>query len=180
MLDGQLYAMLTQYLVTAAPLRGVTNSQYLLRPQPQQQGRPNGRCVWMSKILDRRVGQRKVDVKWDGLEEVRTETQSMETTLQFSVTQPPMMDAGELSHGDVLKVIAAALQSDPAIQFFKSVGASVLRITDIRTIFPKNDRDQFEESPTFDVTFKHNDVFVDDVPIINTFEFRTFPVPNIA
>lgn len=180
MLDSQLYAMLTQYLVTAAPLRGVTNSQYLLRPQPAQQGRPDGRSVWMSKISDRRVGWRKMTHKWDGAAEVRTEVQAMETTLQFSVTQPPMMDAGELSHGDVLKIVAGAIQSDDAQKFFIGAGASVLRVTDVRTIYPKNDRDQFEESPTFDVTFKHNDTFVDGVAVFDTFEFRVIAVPNIA
>lgn len=181
MLDKQLCILVQNYLATAAPLRGLVNGDYMMRFQPLQQGRPDDRTVYMHKISDRRYGARTVSQRYiAGNIVTRRETQSMETTFQFSVTQPAALQDNELTHGDVLKIIAATLQSDDALRFLIANGASVLRVADIRTIYVTNDRNQHEEQPTFDLVLKHDDVFVDGQPFFNTFNFQALPVPNIA
>lgn len=181
MRDNELFILTRQWLNTAAPLRDIA-ALYPLRFQPTQQGRATERAVMMHIVNYKRIGQRKVvAVNGDGLGLMpRTETQSMETTLQFSVTQPLDLDDDALTHGDVLNTIAGVLQSDDAIKFFIANGASLLRVGEVRGGYARNDRDQEEQNPTFDLTVKHNTVFVDGVPQITVFDFQVQAVPNLA
>lgn len=180
MLDNQLFALLRQWLLVEAPKRGATIPRLQLRYQPTQQGRSNERTVYMHTISYRRVGQRTVAQKWDGTTLVRTETQSMETTMQFSITQPTELDDDALTHGDVLNIVAASLQGDDAIKWFKGYGMSVLRVTDVRHPWFNNDRDQNEATPSFDIVCKHNNVYVDGQPVVTNFNFEVVAVPNLA
>lgn len=182
MRDNELFILVRQWLATAAPLRGIVGAEYILSFQPTQQGRPSQRAVRMFVVANKRYGYRKtVTVNGDGTGLMpRTETQAMETTLQFAVTQPLDLDDAALTHGDVLKTIAACLQSDDAVQFFIANGASVLRVGDVRGGYVINDRGQHEENPSFDIVIKHNDVFIDGVPQVHTFEFEILSVPNLV
>lgn len=181
MLDNQLYILVRQLLTVQAPTRGLVDVQYPQRYQPTQQGRNTERTVYLHKVSDTRIGSAQVEQRFIGGATVqRVETQSMETILQFSVTQPAAMDDDELTHDDVLKIVAATLQSQDSQSFLVANAASILRVRDIRNTFVQNDRHQFEPSPTFDAVFKHNDVFIDGVPYINTFTFEVHAVPSIA
>lgn len=179
MRDNQIYILLTQLLTVQAPPRGIV-AEYAQRYQPTQQGRNTDRTVMFFKVLDKAIGSAQVSTVPNGATMQRTETQSMEATIQFSVTQPPAMADGDLTHNDVLKAIRATLQSQDAQKFLVANGASVLRVGDMRNPFMVNDRGQFEPNPSFDLILKHNDVFVDGVPFIETFNFQYFPVPAIA
>ena len=182
MRDNELFILVRQWLATAAPLRSIVGAEYILSFQPMQQGRASQRAIRMFVVSNKRYGYRKtVAVNGDSLGLMpRTETQAMETTLQFAVTQPVDLDDGALTHGDVLKIVAACLQSDDAVQFFIANGASLLRVADVRGGYVINDRGQHEENPTFDITIKHNDVFIDGVPQVHTFEFQIIPLPNLV
>lgn len=180
MLDNQLYQMLRQCLIDQAPLRGITDSAYVLRYQPTQQGRASDRSVYMFKIADKRYGYRKATYVQtvDGLQQ--GEEQAIESTIQFSVTQPQAIQDNELTHADVLKTIAACVQSPTFIAALLPFEASVLRVQDIRNTPFNNDRDQWEENPSFDLVVKHSDKYVSDQRIISAFEFRVIPVPDLA
>lgn len=180
MLDNQLYQLMRQLLTVQAPPRGIVGGIYVQRYQPTQQGRNTDRTILMHKILDKRVGSAKVEQKYiAGVLVDRIETQSMESTFQFTVTQPPAMADADLTHDDVLKITAATMQGQDAQQFLIANGASILRISDIRNTFYINDRGQFEPNPSFDAVIKHNDVFVNGVPYFDTFTFDVFAVPNL-
>lgn len=181
MLDNQMYILLRQLLTVQAPLRGVGDVIYPQRYQPTQQGRNTERTVMMHKINDVAIGSAKVEQKFVAGQVIRrTETQSMEATFQFTVTQPPTMEVDELTHDDVLKMIRATLQSQDAQAFLIANGASVLRVREVRNPFFINDRGQFEPNPSFDLVLKHNDIYVDGVPFVNTFTFEVLAVPNLA
>lgn len=180
MLDNQLYILMRQLLTTQAATRGLVDVEYPQRYQPTQQGRNTDRTVYMHCVAYKAIGSASVTQVANGATMRRTETQSMETTLQFSVTQPPVMEANQLTHGDVLKIIRATVQSQDSQAFLVANGASVLRVGDIRNMFVINDQNRDEPNPTFDLVIKHNDVFVDGVPFINTFSFEVHAVPNLA
>ena len=171
MLDNDLYVLMRQWLAVEAPRRGVTPCEFKLRFQPLHTGRPDERTVYMHVIGYRRIGQRGVKQvpTLTGIQ--RTETQSRSTTLQFSVTQPLELDDDTLTHGDVMNLIAASMQGEPAIEWFRQYGVSFERVTDVRQIYVNNDRDQNEENPSFDLVVKHNDIYVDAVPQITLFNF---------
>lgn len=180
MLDNQLYILLRQLLTVQAPPRGI-DATYAQRYQPTQQGRDTDRTVLFFKVADKAVGSAQVETQYiSGDTTQRTETQSMESTIQFSVIQPPAMADDDLTHDDVLKAIRATLQSQDAQRFLVANGASVLRVSNMRNPFMVNDRGQFEPNPSFDLIVKHNDVFVDGVQVIDSFTFKILAVPSIA
>lgn len=183
MRENSIYAFLRQWLVAETARRGlpqVPPPGFMQRFQPIQQGRPNNRTVYWHKLNDRRIGTAHVTNTPTDAGIVRREVQSMSTTLQLTCTQPVDIAADALTQADVLGIVAASLQGQNAVAWFIERGLSVERVTDIRTIYVNNDRDQNEPSPSFDITLKHNDIFVDDVPQINEYELRILSVPNLA
>lgn len=182
MLDRQLYILLIQTLAQLAPLRGVVDRAYLQRYQPTQQGRPDGPTIWMHKVGDKAIGTARRThtpaVSPSGM--LRREEQAMETTIQFSCTQPVDLAPDGYSHGDIIKAVRACLQSDEFISRTMPYGVSVLRVQDIRTTHYKNDLNEWEQSPTFDLVVKHTDVYLDTQPQITKFEFEIISVPNLA
>lgn len=180
MLDNQLFMLLQTEIVDRAPLRGVTDSAVMLRYQPTQQGRPTGSTVWMTKGPERPFGTPLITYPQGlaGIEE--REEQSMETTIQFSVTRPSALKPSDLTHGDILRRIRGVVQSRAFMRSILEAGASVLRVPEIRNTPFENDRGEWEQGPMFDLIVKHTDVFVNSIPQISKYEFRLTAVPNLA
>lgn len=176
MRDNELFMLLQTEIVALAPLRGVTDSAVMLRYQPTQQGRPTGSTVWMTKGPERPFGTPLIT--YPGINE--REEQSMETTIQFSVTRPSALKPADLTHGDILKRIRGVVQSRAFMRAILPAGASVLRVPDIRNTPFLNDRDEWEEGPMFDLIVKHSDVFINSVPEFSAYEFRLTAVPNLT
>lgn len=179
MRDNEINILLRGALLRMAPVRGLPGVEFKQAFQSTQQGRPNDTTVTWYNIGHRRYGSPAIGEQWSNNagKMVRTETQVMESTYQFSVTMnidPANILA--LTHGDVLKSVAAMLQSPSFIVPSLVNGLQVLRIMDIRNVPVENDRGQFEPNMSFDVTFTHNDKFVDDVPVVATFDFSIYPV----
>lgn len=177
MRDMELYVLLRTLLIAQAPLRNLVDVQYPNRYQPTQQGVPTARSIFLFKIgPDKRYGWRSVTHKTVNDVIQRVERQSMETTIQFSASQPPTIDPAELTTSDVLNVAAGVMQSPDFVSALIINNASILRVTDIRNSHFKNDKDLWEENPSFDAVIKHEDVWIDGVPQIHTFEFNIHSV----
>lgn len=179
MKDNQINALLRASLMTLATLRGLPDVKFKQNFQPRQQGRPEETTVTWHNIGHKRYGSSKVGHVWSQslAQMVRTESQVIESTYQFSVTlNIDPADVTALTHADVLKTVAAILQSPSFITGALANGMQVLRITDIRDVPIENDRGQFEPNVSFDAIFTHNDVYVDDVPVIDSFDFSIFSV----
>lgn len=170
MRDNEIFIMFRSLLLQMMPERGITDVLVKQNYQPTQQGRPNQSTVFMTKITDRRHGSRRIDESYDEDQQaiIRTETQVMESTFQFAalVSERNPADNTELTAADVLKTVAAILQSPDFIEAIKVQGAQVLRITDIRTTPTDNDRDRFEFEPSFDVVLTHKDIFTKQIPAV--------------
>lgn len=174
MLDRQLYEMVFASLRGDAAARGLTGYVFKQTYQPTQQARPVGPAVYLHKITDRRYGSQKVAYS-DAAEITLRErtTQIVQTTLQASVTLPGDDPANApLTHGDVLKTVAAMLQSPKFIKYILPFKAQVLRVQDIRNDHYRNDRNQWEPNPTFDFVISHVDEFIDGVPVVTAFDFN--------
>jgi hypothetical protein len=143
--------------------------------QPSKQGRPTGPAVLLSNQPQRRYGFVRRDDRWDSLASimVHTETQIMETTFQAGALfeqDPKAADAATSpTAGDLLNYVARILQSDAGRAALIAGGADIERITDIRTPYFKNDRENFEASPSFDFTLIHTFVDVSSVPVVSKF-----------
>jgi hypothetical protein len=177
MRDMELFSLVFGLLAQEAPKRGLVGMEYTQRYQPTQEGINDGPTLYAFKVGAKRYGYRGVKQIPDidaptGMK--RIETQAMETTLQFSVVQPIATGMGDLTHSDRLNAVASVMQSPDFQKLLIANGASILRITEVRTPQVINDYSQWEENPSFDAVFKHDDVWIDGVQEAKTFEFRLY------
>lgn len=178
MRDMELFGLVFGLLAQEAPKRGLAGMEFTQRYQPTQQGINTGPTIYAFKVGPaRRYGYRGVKQIPDldapnGMK--RIETQAMETTLQFSVVQPIATAMNDLTHSDRLNAVAGVMQSPDFQKLLIVNGASILRITEVRTPQVINDYSQWEENPSFDAVFKHDDVWIDGVQEVKSFEFHLY------
>jgi hypothetical protein len=171
MRDNALFILLRGQILPGLSERGFVNVRVEQNYQPIQHGRPNASTVFVTKILDKRHGSRRIDERFDKeLEEVvREESQVVESTFQFAALiseRDPANDAEETA-SDLLKATAAILQSPDFIDAIGKTGVQILRITDIRSTPIDNDRNRFEFEPSFDAVLTHTDVFRKTIPALD-------------
>ena len=148
--------------------------------QQRQQGAASAAYVYFVKIGDHRHGSPK---RSDVYNEVtglfdHTETQTYETTYQFSawVPQDPS-NVTQLTESDTLNIVSGIIQSDAILAAFSAAGVGVLRVTDVRNPYIVDDRDRFEAIPTFDIVLTHQrKTAVSAVPKVSTYETNVHQV----
>jgi hypothetical protein len=126
--------------------------------QPTQQGTESDPAVHFFKISDKRYGSPYKYSFHNFLENQQHQIyrQLYETTFQISAlsAQNPK-DMNSLTASDLVNITSEILQLDSTIKELKSNNVGILRISDIRNPIFVDDRDQFEESPSFDFTLRH-------------------------
>lgn len=165
MRDNPLVTAVRETLVEIFNSRSVP-AQVLQAYQPTQQGLQSGDVVYFQHLpMDRRYGWPQMVDRWneDDQQFEHVESQQMESTFQFTATAAEQDPASgtQWTPGDFIKAAAAALQSDLALEKLRARGVGVERVTTIRIGYPESDRGQFEQSPSFDVTFTHRDETLD-------------------
>lgn len=174
MRDEQLYDLMRSKLVAQVPLRHPSPLGYVMRYQYAQAGRPKEPTLWFYKVADKRYGQRKSTSKWDGTAMLRTESQVVETTMQISATRDFVK--GQATASDTLNVVAGVMQSDRWIESLRPDHVQVLRVSNIVTDRTRNDSNQWEESPHFDIVLTHTDTWIDGQPFVNDFTFNVYAI----
>jgi hypothetical protein len=177
--EAEIYA-----LVIAAIKAGIAifspavQAQVLQAYQPRVVGAPTGPAILLSNAVTKRYGFLHRHSYWAFADTppvmVHVERQAMQTRLQVNAlvpATPPTSDgvAATLpvySANDLLQFAAAALQSDAGVTQLRNGGLGVERITDSRQPYFKDDMDQFEASPSFDVTFDWSWTIKTTTPII--------------
>lgn len=147
--------------------------------QPRIEGAPEGAAILLSNVSTRRYGfvRRQDDWRDDLIPPVmrHTETQAMQVRLQcnaLSPPDPPPADLPAYTAADLVNYAAAILQGDAGRLQLQAQGVGIERITDIRQPYFKDDRDQFEASPSFDFVLDFNWSLVTDTPIVDATELR--------
>lgn len=149
--------------------------------QPRVQGTPDGAAILLSNVNTRRYGfLARSDVWVDPVGPVdgymrHTETQAMQVKIQCNALSPPSPPpAGKPAHtaADLVSYAAAILQSDVGRLQLQAAGVGIERVTDIRQPNFKDERDQFEASPSFDFTLDFNWSLITKVPIVDATELR--------
>lgn len=154
MTSEQLVINIRALLLAKLAEQGLPDVRVLEAYQPTSQGR-EGTAIYFFEVNDNRYGwqgrryTQPVDGETVG---VRTEGQQMQTLMQFEAFAEKDF---RLSAKDVLNVAAMVISSLGFIDDAQRLGIGVQRITDIRNPFFKNDKDRFEASPSFDVTFSY-------------------------
>jgi hypothetical protein len=142
--------------------------------QPTEQGAERDNALYFFKLDDKRIGHPQRKSEWDALsgKEIDTDTQLHEATWQISawVRQTPTSD---LTASDVLATTAMIMQGSQFIEALKAQGFGIMRITDLRNPYFKDERDQFQASPSFDFTLSYNRTLVRDGRVISDIRIDT-------
>ncbi len=154
-----------QTAVTTPSLQGVLiNRSY----EPRQRSENRQDSVYIHKVSSRRYGFQGEKFLPDTEELV--ETWILESVYQISsnVEENPA-DVNERTAFDIADSMAAFFNSRATRRTLNQAGLNILRITDIRTPYFKNEQDRFEASPSFDFTISYNQTNTIEVPTINEF-----------
>jgi hypothetical protein len=177
MTDNQLFALIIATLQAGLTTQAITvgiQQDY----QPRLQGAPLAPTLFLTKLGDHRYGTaHKKAVNTSPGQGTVTETQQVETTFQVGALaiQDPADTTG-FTASDYANVAAQILASDVSVAAFVSAGAQILRITEVRNPQFKDERDQFEASPSFDFVLKHFRTLVNGIPYTGTIVGEVFPV----
>lgn len=173
MTDNELIIAVRAALLArlAAPSYGLGALLVEQSYQPTQQGVPNAATLFFHKLHDRRVGSPQRKEEWNpDLEQFDyVESEQLESTFQLTArkSQDPADDT-ELTPADILLAAARALQSDPVLISLRAQGVGVLRIGAAPSGYSNNDRGEFQQEPSFDVTFTHRNTTTDTLaPVVS-------------
>lgn len=176
MFDNAMIVALRSALVARFAARGMGAVKVLQNFQPTQQGRATGPAIYFQHLpQDKRYGWPEKRDRWVEADQTfeHIESQQMESTYQFSSVAPqdPANDT-ELTPADYAKAAAAAFQSDAVMDALRLAGIGVLRVTTVRIGYSDNDREQFQQDPSFDVTFTHRDTTIDIIKPVEATELN--------
>jgi len=142
--------------------------------QPTEEGAESDASLYFFKVGDKRIGSPLRKSEWDTLlgKEIDTDVQLHEATWQLSawVRQTP---SSTVTASDVLATAGMIMQGAQFIEAVKEYGIGILRITDIRNPYFKDDRDQFQASPSFDFVISYNRSMGRDGKAVSLIEFNT-------
>lgn len=170
MTDSQLVALLVATLSAGMAARG-RPAAVLQSYQPEQQGtEPTGPAVYLHKIGSKAygfLGRRTVAGAAPAGQVNHRENQYWERSFQVNALAPlPPEDVTSPTAFDYIVATKAVLTSDAGRKALRAGGVGILRVTDVREQYIKNDRDQYELAPSFDFTVTYMDEHASVEPAI--------------
>lgn len=171
--DTQVIIKLIEILRAGLDGLGLTDVLILQAYQPTQQGVPEDRVVYIHKIATPRYGhpiEKSVYNESNDNFDVN-ETFWRTPSWQFSArAQQEPDDLTGLTASDLADTVADILQQSSTIDALLTDGIGIEKITDVRIIRELNEKDRFEENPSFDVTLSYQKTYVSTVPAVDIVE----------
>lgn len=167
--DNDLIRLFRPIIVDQLASRNYVGVVVKQNNQPTQQGVNTGPTVYFSKIGDKRYGSPGKHDVWDSDLEtmVHTEVEQYETSFQISTMVRSLPTTpNQYTASDLCNEVSAIMQSDYAISTLMESNVGLLRVMDIRNIWYLDDRDQFQESPSFDFVLTHLQTRVSTDPVV--------------
>lgn len=163
MLENELIKNLRDAITLG--LSDMPNVKVLQAYQPIANGANTTPTVYLSRISDKRYGfNRRVSVDDFSGNQITTNTQIIETTFQVNAwIKRSLKDVNQFTANDLVHKVSAVLSTDETMTFLKGKNLSILRITEIRNPYFKDNNNQNEASPSFDVTVIHREVHTNSV-----------------
>lgn len=121
--------------------------------QPKKQGVNTQDTVYLFKITSRRASHQDIKFKFNvGNDNFDTsESYWLEANFQLNaIIEKDIQNENSLTSYDIVDLCSALLQSAAARQKLLEDDIGILRITDIRNPYSIDDRDQFDQDPSFD------------------------------
>ena len=176
MTDVQIRAFIRAQLLVLLPLYGMANVQVIADYQPTQQGRETGPAIYIHSLGEEQEGRQSS--RYQPVPSIpvtlrRTERQMLATTMQITVYAPEDATLTPPLPTDLARVASMALQSVAFVEALvqQYPGSGVRRVTPIRRPYIVNDRGQFEQSPSFDITLAHTVSIVVEAPQVDAVQY---------
>ena len=170
--DNSLIQLFLPIITNQLTIDGFTTTIVKQSDQPTMQGINTNPTVYFFKVGDKRYGFLGRYDKWNSISSqmVHHESQYIESTWQMAalVLQNPS-DLTIPTASDLINEVSSIMQSDSTRDILNVSGVGILRITDIRNPYFQDDRDNFEASPSFDMTFVYENIRTNIDPIITDF-----------
>ena len=164
--DNQIIAILIQVIRTGLNLFGMNNVSIKQNHQPVQTGVEPGPVVYLHKINAPRYGFPGRKDVFNNTTNVFDHTETIWRTPTFQVdglaTQNPA-NITSLTASDIVEATADVLQSSATREALLVSGIGIERITNIRESYFSDERDRFEQSPSFDFTIDYRREFTSTV-----------------
>lgn len=152
--------------------------------QPRQQGTPIGNSVWIEKLYSHVYGSPGYEFNYvnDTHQQVNgyfkeKENQLYNTTFQITVLLPQIPGNTDIpTASDVAEYLQRWLASRASLREFRKSGLSIYRILDVRNPKFKDDQEQYEAHPSFDVTFNHMNSLETDIGAVQRVSGRIIRV----
>lgn len=178
MTDNQLIEIFLPIITSGLTADGFTGVSVVQFDQPTQQGINTTPTVYFQKLYDHRYGYLRREDLWNEINNNydHTETQQYETTFQIEALVLQNPSSISYTASDLVNEVSAIMQRDSTVRILSALEIGILRITDVSNKFFKDDRDQFEASPSFDFTLTHKQVRVSTTPLASPIETGIYPV----
>jgi len=170
MTDNQLFALIGTVMSAGLTAQGVTVG-IRQSNQPTLQGTPSIPFLFVQKISDHRYGFLAKSYSTVSGITTLTETQPYITAFQVEALVPLANPSNttSLSAADYVNAAALAMQSSAAIGLLEQNTVRVLRITDIRQTFFRDEKGLNEASPSFNFSLVHSQVLQTVVPTVSVY-----------
>lgn len=163
MTDKELIIAFASPVETTMTALGTT-IQIVSAYQPETQGTETTATIYFSKVADKKIGMAKILKSFNHTSNKfdKSHVQRYESTFQVEAVVRNTT-ASDLTNSDILNMVAIIMNTDEYIQTIASSGVKILRITDIRNPYFKDEREQFQAMPSFDFTLVYNRAIISTV-----------------
>jgi len=178
MLDNELILLFRPLLINGLSSAGFNNVVVQQGYQPTAQGVPVDAVVSFFKIGDHRFGTRSNNTVYDLDEEemITTEIQIYETTFQISALLRQIPTDISFTASDLVNECARIMNTQNTVDALNENSVGVLRVSEVRNIYFKDDRDQNEASPSFDFVLTHKNIYKTTARISTGVKFNIYRV----
>lgn len=155
--DNEVWQLIMTAINDGLQLRGFS-AEVIQAFQPVQQGVVLQPLVTVNSITSKRYGWPEDTSYFDeqSMEMKRREGYWLERTYQVNALHalPDVGGTGKTAF-DYIDAVAAILQTSMVLEFFRNNGVGLLRIEPLRVTYWLDDKEQQEQTPSFDFTLTY-------------------------
>lgn len=177
--DLQLFVILRTLLLNELSAMGLSNVEVAQGYQPTQQGVPEGPIIYLHKLMTQKYGNPiESNVYNEQTGQFDTEYK-MWRKVPFQVNGRSQLDPSDLNAltaSDLVNTVADIMQLPSVQQTLLTNGIGIDRIGEVKTVYDLNDKDRFEQVPTFDFVLSYNKNYTSSAAAVDTVDHDIYRV----
>ena len=169
--DNEVWSTIMRVINDGLVARGFS-AEVIQAFQPVQEGVNLTPVVTVNRIMANRYGWPEDTSFWneDTLAMKRREGYWLECTYQVNALQAiPDVQGTEKTAFDYIDAVAAILQTSSTIEAFRMEGIGILRVQPLRVTYWLDDKEQHEQTPSFDFVLTYRQAVEADTNFVSTF-----------